>query len=90
MRRHPCHGCRRTPPTVVEQIHRLCPNCETYGYHFYGGEPLMNFGAIRRIVQAAEATAAATGTRSAYHITANGTLLRPVIADFMDEHGFTV
>src|SRR5262249_32630174 len=61
-----------------------------YAYHFYGGEPLMNFDVIRRIVARAEAAAAATGTRTDYYITTNGTLLSRDVADFMDEHRFTV
>jgi uncharacterized protein len=79
-----------TADDLVERIHALFPDFEAYGYHFYGGEPLMNFDAIRRIVSAAERNAVATGTRTDYHITTNGTLLRPEIADFMDEHRFTV
>ena len=79
-----------TADKIVEKIHNNFPNFETYGYHFYGGEPLMNFDAIRRIVIAAEAKAHATGTKTDYHITTNGTLLSRQIADFMDAHRFTV
>ncbi|KZS75493.1 hypothetical protein A4G26_22305 [Mycobacterium kansasii] len=79
-----------TADGLVEEIHRVFPGFQTYGYHFYGGEPLMNFDAIRRIVDAAEAKAQATSTSCDYHITTNGTLLGASIADFMDEHRFTV
>lgn len=76
--------------TVVDHIHEHFPGLGIYGYHFYGGEPLLNFKAIRAIVESAEAKARATGTETDYHITTNGTLLTAEIADFMDEHRFTV
>lgn len=75
---------------IVERIFENFPGLGTYGYHFYGGEPLMNFKAIRQIVEAADAKASATGTHADYHITTNGTLLSREIADFMDQHRFTV
>jgi len=80
----------KTADEMVDRIYQLFPGLETYGYHFYGGEPLLNFDAIRRMVQAAEAKATASGTHADFHITTNGTLLTSVIADFMDEHRFTV
>jgi uncharacterized protein len=79
-----------TADGIVNRIHANFPGFQIYGYHFYGGEPLMNFDAIRRIVGAAENKATDTGTRADYHITTNGTLLTREIADFMDAHRFTV
>lgn len=79
-----------TADQIVEKIHQGFPGFETYGYHFYGGEPLMNFEAIRRVVAAAEIKSSLTETRTDYHITTNGTLLNREIADFMDAHRFTV
>lgn len=79
-----------TADQIVEKIHHNFPDFETYGYHFYGGEPLMNFDAIQRIVAAAETKAKQTGTKTDYHITTNGTLLTREVADFMDTHRFTV
>lgn len=76
--------------TIVDHIHANFPDLRIYGYHFYGGEPLLNFKAIRRIVEQAELKAASTGTETDYHITTNGTLLTPEIADFMAQHRFTV
>lgn len=79
-----------TAESVVDRLHDSFPGFETYGYHFYGGEPLLNFKAIRTVVERAEAKAAATGTATDYHITTNGTLLRREVADFFDAHRFTV
>lgn len=75
---------------IVEHIHRHFPGLRIYGYHFYGGEPLLNFNAIKTIVESAEEKAQETGTETDYHITTNGTLLTDEIADFMDKHRFTV
>jgi uncharacterized protein len=79
-----------TADGIVNRIHTNFSGFEVYGYHFYGGEPLMNFDAIRRIVTLAEVKATTTRTRTDYHITTNGTLLTREIADFMDAHRFTV
>jgi uncharacterized protein len=76
--------------SIVDRIHSHFPDLGIYGFHFYGGEPLLNFKAIRQIVERAEAKAAETGTETDYHITTNGTLLTTEIADFMDRHRFTV
>jgi len=79
-----------TADNLVERIYGLFPHFETYCYHFYGGEPLMNFDTIRRIVATAETKAKQTETKAEYHITTNGTLLDANVADFMDVHRFTV
>jgi uncharacterized protein len=79
-----------TADQLVDQIYARFPRFDTYGYHFYGGEPLMNINVIRRVVAAAESKAHATKTHADYHITTNGTLLNRDVADFMDAHRFTV
>lgn len=79
-----------TAEELVDRIHDVFPHFQTYGYHFYGGEPLLNFDAIQRIVAAAEERSVRDGTATDYHITTNGTLLSREIADFMDVHSFTV
>jgi uncharacterized protein len=79
-----------TADRLVGRIHASFPDFRTYGYHFYGGEPLMNFDGIRRIVEAAEEAAERSGTETDYHITTNGTLLTPEVAAFFDRHRFTV
>lgn len=79
-----------TADALVDQIHAAFPDFRSYGYHFYGGEPLLNFDVIRHLVERAEERAARDGTKTEYHITTNGTLLTREVADFMDEHAFTV
>jgi uncharacterized protein len=79
-----------TADGLVDRIHALFPGFSTYAFHFYGGEPLLNFEVIQRVVGRAEAAAAAGGTRTDYYITTNGTLCTPEVADFFDRHRFTV
>ncbi|HEU4734917.1 MAG TPA: radical SAM protein [Kofleriaceae bacterium] len=79
-----------TADGLVDRLHALFPGFSTYAYHFYGGEPLLNFEAIRRVVAQAEARAAQAGTRTDYYITTNGTLCDREVADFFDQHRFTV
>ncbi len=79
-----------TSRQIVERIYDQFSGFKTYHYHFYGGEPLLNFDAVKLIVHSAEEKAHETDTRSEYHITTNGTLLTQEIADFMDEYCFTV
>ena len=81
---------KTTAAALIDQIHTAFPHFRSYGYHFYGGEPLLNFDVIRMLVEDAEARAAQDGTKTEYHITTNGTLLTREVADFMDEHAFTV
>jgi len=80
----------RDAKSLVEHLYRLFPGLRVYGYHFYGGEPLLNFEAIRIIVERALNKAEATGTSADFHITTNGTLLTDEVADFLDIHCFTV
>jgi radical SAM protein with 4Fe4S-binding SPASM domain len=75
---------------LVQLIHGQFPDIFIYGFHFYGGEPLLNFKAIKAIVNAAELKAVETGTETDFHITTNGTLLNEEIAEFMGQHRFTV
>jgi uncharacterized protein len=79
-----------TASEIVDKIYANFPGLGTYGYHFYGGEPLLNFKVIEQIVAAAEIKGSETRTFTDYHITTNGTLLSREIADFMDRHRFTV
>lgn len=79
-----------TADELVERLYALFPDLTSYTYHFYGGEPLLNFEGIRNIVAQAKRKAAQTGTKAAFHITTNGTLLDREVADFMAENQFTI
>jgi uncharacterized protein len=76
--------------TVVPRVFRMFPDSESYAFHFYGGEPLMNFTAIREISEAALAQAQARGAGVQFYVTTNGTLITGEIADFFDRLRFNV
>jgi uncharacterized protein len=53
---------------------------------FFGGEPLLNFEVIRRMVDYAKSIEAVTNKRFYYQISTNGTLLTEEIQDFIVQH----
>ena len=56
---------------------------------FYGGEPLLEFGLMRRAVEHAEAHRA-PGTRVSFRVVTNGTLLTDDVTGFLAEHNVKV
>ena len=59
---------------------------------FFGGEPLLNFEAIRFVVDLASAKAEETGKKVSFALTTNGTVLSEEIGRFLDKRriGVTV
>jgi uncharacterized protein len=59
---------------------------------FFGGETLMNFPLLRRVVEYADQRAAEQGRIIDYSLTTNATLLTPEIIQFLSDHhiGVTV
>lgn len=78
------HEARR----LVHLARRWFPRATVQCFHFYGGEPLINFPAIQALVE--ETKTVQGDCRFEFAITTNGTLLGPAIADFLDEHRFVV
>lgn len=61
-----------------------------YAAAFYGGEPLLNFRAIKAIVAIGRRLEAERSISIAFSITTNGTLLNQEIDDFLHEHFHSV
>jgi len=84
---------RKMTPEIAARIARFAvrqfPRARTLCFHFYGGEPLIGFPAIRGLVEETKRNKK-RNCNFEFAITTNGTLLTKEIADFMDEHGFTV
>lgn len=57
---------------------------------FGGGEPLLEFPLIRKIVSHARRAAAQAGKTAGFSITTNGSLIDSEKLDFFRSHGFTV
>ncbi|NTV12166.1 MAG: radical SAM protein, partial [Zoogloea sp.] len=79
---------RMMSPAVAEAAFRrffVTPG-KRYAAAFYGGEPLLNFRAMRAIVKAGRQLEAERGITIAFSITTNGTLLKHEIEDFLAGH----
>ena len=60
------------------------------GIGFYGGEPLLEFDLLKRIVLLAEKLAGQWATSVGFSITTNGTLLTDEKIHFLAQHAFSV
>lgn len=58
--------------------------------HFFGGEPLLAFGSVRRAVALAERLAGRAGKRVRFLLTTNGLELGKDAVRFLQEHPFSV
>ncbi len=77
----------RTARNALEWL--LSSGSSLISVEFNGGEPLLEMATLRRAVEFVEANRP-PGTRVAYSVTTNGTLLTPEILAFLFEHGFTI
>lgn len=85
---------RTMPPDILERVaYQSIP----YGaknrltYHFFGGEPLLRFDYIQKVVEIAEnAVKEGKMIRPLYTITTNATLLNEEILEFFIKHDFKV
>jgi len=81
---------RATFEALVPRVFELFPGYHSYAFHFYGGEPLLNFAAIRVMCEAAAEIGKAHGGILQFYITTNGTLINEKITDFFDRFRFNV
>jgi uncharacterized protein len=81
---------QETFKSLVPRVFEMFPDRRNYAFHFYGGEPLMNFPAIRVMCEAAFENAREHGAGLTFYITTNGTLIDETIADFFDRFRFNV
>lgn len=57
---------------------------------FFGGEPLLNFGLIKKVVEYAKKRCAEHNKEPFFNMTTNGTLLTDEINQFINENNFSV
>lgn len=63
-------------------------SAETVYVSFYGGEPLLNVGALRTVAESIRAAAEKLGISFGFSITTNGALLVPKLVDELVQLGF--
>jgi uncharacterized protein len=77
--------------TAYNAIDFLMSNCSSQcDVSFFGGEPLTQFGLIKKVVEYAEARSRSDYVNISFHITTNGILVAPEIADFLKQHCFSI
>lgn len=75
-----------TARQAVDFLFAQCGNVRSLLITFFGGEPLLNFPAIRYTVEYAKQLAAQNNKEIGFSITTNGTLLTPQIQEFLAEN----
>lgn len=80
---------RETQEACVSFLEAYCRSFERVTLHFYGGEPFLNFEAVKYI---SERAVVSLGNNSVlrFAVTTNGTLINGDIAAFLDSFGFSV
>jgi uncharacterized protein len=71
---------------IIEFIYRHTPDEEKIDLGFFGGEPLLEFETMQRIVEMVESHFKYDPERIALSITTNGTIFSPEIASFLNRH----
>jgi uncharacterized protein len=71
---------------AVDMLFRFAGDEKRVSITFWGGEPFLRFGMMRRVVEYGEDRAAALGKTIRFSAPTNATLLRPKSLDFCLEH----
>jgi uncharacterized protein len=74
---------------AVDMLHHGSRRTREAGISFFGGEPLLNFGCIRKVVEYAESTFGRSRTACSFGITTNGILLTEEKLRYMEDHQFS-
>jgi uncharacterized protein len=77
-----------TAKRAIDYLIKHSRDSNRIGYSFYGGEPLLAFGLIKKCVLYAEQQA--EGRTVDFNFTTNGTLLTKDKIDFLQEHNFNM
>jgi len=88
------HQQHRELPRMSEEVAMkalsMFPPRSDIAVGFFGGEPLLEFKLIQRVVAEAEKRARRWGKRAKFHITTNGLALCPETAAFLRDHNFSI
>lgn len=75
---------------AVDLMLDRAPNKKRFTVTLFGGEPLLNFPLVRRIVDYCTQLGETRGVRFDYTMTTNGTVVTDEIIDFFKTHQFTL
>lgn len=78
----------QTAKKAVDYFYRCSDRAERLSIGFYGGEPLLNFSLIQRVVEYVEPLFA--GRHCQFTITTNASLLTQQVQDFVVKHDFSL
>jgi uncharacterized protein len=80
----------KTGYLAVDFLLKHCGHRKNVEIDFFGGEPLLNFPAIKAITEYAEMAAVKKGKKVAFTVTTNGVLLRGEVARYLQSKAFNV
>lgn len=75
---------------AVDLMLERAPHKRRFTITIFGGEPLLNFPLIRRIVEYCTQIGVSRGIRFDYSMTTNGTIVTDEIIEFLKGHRFTL
>lgn len=84
---------RMSREVALQSVDRLIadgPPGEPLHLHFFGGEPLLNFGLISETTEYAERRARETGRSFTFEVTTNGTCFTNEVIAFLNGHAFHI
>ncbi len=80
----------KTGYLAVDFLLEHCGSRKNIEIDYFGGEPLLNFPAIKAITEYAEMAAAQKGKKVTFTVTTNGVLLRGEVARYLQSKAFNV
>jgi uncharacterized protein len=76
--------------SAIDLMLARAPARKAFTVTFFGGEPLLDFPLIRRVVEHCRESAAERGLSFSYSMTTNATVVTDEIIAFLKEHRFTL
>lgn len=81
---------KKTVDFFIREIKHHFPNIQGATIGFYGGEPLLNYKLITKLVPYAREMAENRKIKIRFHITTNGILLNEEIIEYLDNNNFSM
>ncbi len=79
-----------TAKKITDYIFEITPDGQKIEFNFFGGEPLLQFDLLQRVVEYIRKKASAADNTVSLGITSNGTLLTSEILNYLKNEGITL